>query len=47
MLSTPEDQVNSLMAQVAEEHGLEMQTEIPHAATAQVEAPQQVQEDDM
>ncbi|KAK9803072.1 hypothetical protein WJX73_006942 [Symbiochloris irregularis] len=41
-LSTPEDQVNSLMQEVADEHGLEVQLGLPGAGTS-VAAPAQAQ----
>jgi len=34
-LTTPQDEVNSLMAQVAEEHGLEVGLNMPNASAAQ------------
>ena len=30
-MSTPEDEVNSLLQQVADEHGLELSTAVPNA----------------
>ena len=38
-LSTPEDEVNTLMMQVADEHGLDVQLNMPHASAAPVTAP--------
>ena len=38
-LSTPEDEVNTLMMQVADEHGLDVQLNMPHASAAPVAAP--------
>ena len=37
-LSTPEDEVNTLMMQVADEHGLDVQLNMPHASAAPVAA---------
>lgn len=42
-LSTPEDEVNSLMMQVADEHGLDVQLGLPQASAAPVAAPQAAQ----
>ena len=40
-MSTPEDEVNSLMQQVADEHGLEVNLGLPSAAQHQPVAAQQ------
>ena len=40
-LSTPQDQVDSLMQQVADEHNLTLTLDMPAASKAQVAAPQQ------
>jgi division protein CdvB (Snf7/Vps24/ESCRT-III family) len=45
-LSTPEDEVTSLMQQVADEHGLEMQMNMPSASGAAVPAQKVAQESD-
>uniref|UniRef100_A0A7S2ZA85 Uncharacterized protein n=1 Tax=Chloropicon laureae TaxID=464258 RepID=A0A7S2ZA85_9CHLO len=49
-MSTPEDQVNDLMMQVADEHGLETAMIMPNAGvgnqTQQVAAPSQTQQED-
>lgn len=42
-LSTPEDEVNGLMQQVADEHGLDVQLNMPHAGLAPVASPQAAQ----
>jgi charged multivesicular body protein 1 len=39
-LSTPEDEVTSLMQQVADEHGLEVQMNMPDASRVKQAAPQ-------
>jgi charged multivesicular body protein 1 len=44
-LTTPEDEVNALMAQVAEEHGLETALGMPSAAAAKVPAAKQSEDD--
>eukprot|EP01023_Acetabularia_acetabulum_P018784 TRINITY_DN194_c0_g1_i2.p1 TRINITY_DN194_c0_g1~~TRINITY_DN194_c0_g1_i2.p1 ORF type:complete len:199 (+),score=30.91 TRINITY_DN194_c0_g1_i2:115-711(+) len=42
IMTTPEDQVNDLMQQVADEHGLEVQYDLPAASTAVPSSSQQV-----
>lgn len=44
-MSTPEDEVNGLMMQVAEEHGLELQLGLPAASTSALPATQQKTQD--
>jgi charged multivesicular body protein 1 len=45
-LSTPEEDVNELMQQVADEHGLEVSLGLPGAANAPIRAPAQGQAND-
>ncbi|KAG1659719.1 hypothetical protein FOA52_012259 [Chlamydomonas sp. UWO 241] len=46
-LTTPEDEVNSLMAQVAEEHGLETNLNMPKASAAGVPMPVAQEQDSL
>eukprot|EP01025_Chloroclados_australasicus_P024657 TRINITY_DN24708_c1_g3_i1.p3 TRINITY_DN24708_c1_g3~~TRINITY_DN24708_c1_g3_i1.p3 ORF type:complete len:199 (-),score=31.39 TRINITY_DN24708_c1_g3_i1:302-898(-) len=47
MLTTPEDQVKDLMQQVADEHGLEVQFDLPTANTAIASSSQAQKEDSL
>jgi len=46
-LTTPEDDVNSLMAAVADEHGLELKSQVSAGSTALKNDPMSVQQDDL
>lgn len=44
-VGTPQEDVDRLMGQIADEAGLEMQSEMPEAATQKIHAPTPVEED--